>query len=190
MTATKLCKPRDKNISVITASQRNLLIRTALHVITEKIPPFDMRFYARDKDEDTLSPYEIVRGVNECGASCCMMGIAAFISAMENPYDESDGDNYPVWRTSDWSGFGKQALGVFNNYEKNGQFMFSGNWTNDRQQAAARVLVWLRGQDVESVNLTRGPKNDQHEWFYTNRFLPSYSLTKLRSELKKFIVEE
>ena len=190
MTATKLCKPSDRNISVITPSQRNLLIRTALHVITEKIPPLDMRFYVRDKNQCSLSPYEVLNGVNECGASCCMMGIAAFISAKENPFNDTEGEEFPLWKTSDWSGFGKEALGCCNNYEKNGEFMFSGNWTNDRKQAAIRVLLWLRGQDIHKDNLHRGPRQNEGEWFFTDRFLTSYSTEKIRAGLKSFLVEE
>lgn len=184
MTATrKYPKPSTKNIETLAPSQRNLLVRTALHVITEKVPPFKMEYYARSESEGTLDVYEVFRGVNECGASCCLMGIAAYVHA------EIGGE---IGKYELWHEFGQRVLGVSNSHVKNGKFMFDGNWANDRKQAAARVLLWLRGQDV--VNLYGFAPMEFNDKLgrlaYVETYLTSYSTAKLVRELKKFLVEE
>lgn len=183
MTATrKYPKASDKNIKFLTAEQRNLLVQTALHVITHKIPPLRMEYYVRSEDLGSVDVSETHHAVNECGASCCLMGLAAYINA----------DNGGIVIKHElWNSFGHRALGVSNDHHKNGKFMFDGNWSNSRKQAAARVLLWLRGQDVCFLDLSPTYYCEkEHREMRRETYLTSYSVPQLVRALKEFLVEE
>lgn len=149
----------------MTLKQRSNLARTAVFMLRNNYV-LDMNTYFRSHTGQMHDPFDetpSLKDYKHCGTTCCFAGHGPIALKNRKPHETWQDYIDRTFTGEDYDG------GVFN-------FLFSGNWPNNKKQAAARALTYLRDEDT-ALN----------DFEYTEIFLKSYSAPKLIRELEKII---
>lgn len=134
----------------MTNTQKINLIDTTIYMLNDTKFKFDMLYYQLVEDDNEKFPQfmtgqqsirctsdTVVNSVDfhECGTTCCLAGYGAL--ALRKKV-----------KGVTWNDFIKKHFGVESSDDVY-EFLFSGNIKQDRRDAAARVLWYLTGGDID-----------------------------------------
>lgn len=116
---------------------RNNLIKTAIFMLEHKYK-MDMKIFQHTKDD--IHILENTRIIPECGTTCCFAGHAP-MALNEKKVGV------------DWYEYIKEKFGLEVN--KTWRFLFNGDWTDSKNESAARLIYLLKHGVPEFIDYNR-----------------------------------